>query len=100
MHLNVNEVACEANVTNKAPPRVLSPIKQEALRLIIQQLLDLDVIEPSQAVSRTQVHLVPKPGQNKIDISKLTPQEIIEQWRFCLDYRLLNSLSEAMGWIG
>lgn len=55
---------------NMGPPRVLSNIKQDA-RTIIEDLLRLKVMRPSQAVYRSQVHLVPKPNG---------------KWRLCLDY--------------
>jgi len=58
-------------------------------------LLKLGVIEKSQAVSTTQVHLVPKPGVKTL----LSPDtDLTKVWRFCLDYRFLNSLTEPLGW--
>jgi len=95
MTLDVDVQAWLEDRANKAPPRLISAVRQDALRLIITQLLELDVITHSQATATTQVHLVPKPGQAAIT---MTAENINKLWRFCLDYRLLNSYTTAMGW--
>jgi hypothetical protein len=94
MSLKVDTQRWNKAVENKRPPRLQSAPKQEALRAIIEMLLKLGVIEKSQAVSTTQVHLVPKPGVKTV-ISPDT--DLTKVWRFCLDYRFLNSLTEPLG---
>ena len=46
-------------------------------------MLRLGVIEPSNAEYYSQVHLTPKPNG---------------KWRFCIDYRNLNTVSKSEGW--
>lgn len=82
-HLNLNEEQWH-QPKNRGPPRPLTEKKTQVLREMIQQLLDLHVIQESQAAHYSQVHLVPKPG--------------VDKWRFCLDFRMLNAVSECLGW--
>ncbi|KAE8217532.1 hypothetical protein CF319_g8400 [Tilletia indica] len=57
------------------PPRRASPEKRAAMDAAIEQLLDWDVIEPSQSPVSFPVVMVKQNGK----------------WRFCVDYRQLNS---------
>ncbi|KAE8239311.1 hypothetical protein A4X06_0g8357, partial [Tilletia controversa] len=57
------------------PPRRASPEKRAAMDVAIEQLLDWDVIEPSQSPVSFPVVMVKQNGK----------------WRFCVDYRQLNS---------
>ncbi|KAE8240484.1 hypothetical protein A4X13_0g7783 [Tilletia indica] len=64
----------DANLRPEAPRRV-SPEKRQAIDAAIDQLLDWDVIEPSQSSVSFPVLMVKQ--QTK--------------WRFCVDYRQLNT---------
>ena len=66
------------------PPRILSQEKQEALSVIIDELLALGVIRPSKATAWSQVMLVKKSTGG---------------WRLTIDYRQLNHLVENQGWL-
>ncbi|KAE8242421.1 hypothetical protein A4X03_0g8040, partial [Tilletia caries] len=57
------------------PPRRASPEKRAAMDAAIEQLLEWDVIEPSQSPVSFPVVMVKQNGK----------------WRFCVDYRQLNS---------
>ncbi|KAE8185576.1 hypothetical protein CF328_g7505, partial [Tilletia controversa] len=57
------------------PPRRASPEKRAAMDSAIEQLLEWDVIEPSQSPVSFPVVMVKQNGK----------------WRFCVDYRQLNS---------
>ncbi|KAE8244981.1 hypothetical protein A4X13_0g6140 [Tilletia indica] len=57
------------------PPRRASPEKRAAMDAAIEQLLDWDVIEPSQSPTSFPVVMVKQNGK----------------WRFCVDYRQLNA---------
>ncbi|KAE8183799.1 hypothetical protein CF328_g8068, partial [Tilletia controversa] len=57
------------------PPRRASPEKKAAMDAAIEQLLDWDVIEPSQSPVSFPVVMIKQNGK----------------WRFCVDYRRLNS---------
>ena len=69
--------------TNQGYVRPQSVEKQAAMEAFIQQALADGVITESQASRFSQVLLTPK-----VDGS----------WRFCVDYRLLNSCCESSGW--
>ena len=56
---------------NRLPSRHISVDKHEALNKTIDDLLDLQVIQPSKTTSFSQVHLVWKPSCG---------------WRFTVDY--------------
>jgi hypothetical protein len=64
---------------NRISPRPMTINKQLELRQQIDKLIKLKVIERSNAIYYSQVHLVPKPNN---------------KWRFCLDYRNLNDATE------
>ncbi|KAE8186106.1 hypothetical protein CF335_g7542, partial [Tilletia laevis] len=57
------------------PPRRASPEKRAAMDAAIEQLLDWEVIEPSQSPVSFPVVMIKQNGK----------------WRFCVDYRQLNS---------
>ena len=69
--------------SNARPPRMVSPVKREAIKAELQKLEAAGVIQRSQATHYSQVLLVPKPGN---------------KWRLCIDYRSLNECIEGMGW--
>ncbi|KAE8244750.1 hypothetical protein A4X13_0g6302 [Tilletia indica] len=56
-------------------PRRASPAKRAAMDAAIDQLLDWDVIEPSNSSVSFPVHMVRQ----------------YDKWRFCIDYRQLNT---------
>jgi len=68
---------------NRLPSRHISVEKHEALNKMIDDLLDLQVIQPSKATAWSQVHLVRKPSGG---------------WRFTVDYRGLNKVISNEGW--
>jgi cleavage and polyadenylation specificity factor subunit 1 len=68
---------------SRGPPRPQTPAKQAALIKHLHKMLKAGIIIPSQATEYSQVLLVPKPNK---------------EWRFCVDYRLLNELIISMGW--
>jgi hypothetical protein len=68
--------------SNNSRYRTHSAVKNEEIDRQVQLLLDLKVIRKSTAERYSQVHLVPKPGN---------------KWRFCLDYRFLNSCTTMEG---
>ena len=57
--------------------------KHAALNKMIDDLLDLEVIQPSRATAWSQVHLVRKPSNG---------------WRFTVDFRNLNKVISNDGW--
>ncbi|KAE8244770.1 hypothetical protein A4X13_0g6282 [Tilletia indica] len=61
------------------PPRRASPEKRDAMDKAIDQLLDWNVIEPSSSPVSFPVLMVRQYGK----------------WRFCVDYRNLNSVTVA-----
>jgi len=63
--------------------RIQSPAKQAAIKKFITKALELQIIAPSQACSWSQVHLTRKQDGS---------------WRFTLDFRGLNSVTQSMGW--
>ena len=67
----------------RSPPRIQTREKEQEIEKQITQLLALRLIRPSQAPHYSQVHLVPKPNN---------------KWRFCIDYRDLNSSTTPFGW--
>lgn len=71
------------NTANKAPPRWQMITKQQEVKRFIDMALKAKLIRPSNANAWSQVLLTPKPNG---------------KWRFCLDFRNLNSQSKAGGW--
>ena len=72
--------------SNRTPPRVQSPVKNEEIRKQIEELLRLGIIKHSQAGYYSQVLLASKPHTNKTE------------WRFCVDYRRLNGVTSCQSW--
>jgi len=68
---------------NRLPSRHISVEKHEALTKMIDDLLELQVIQPSKATAWSQVHLIRKPTGG---------------WRFTVDYRGLNKVISNEGW--
>jgi len=76
MILKVDEAMWNSSRLNNNKPRPHTPKKNAEIDRQVELLKSLGVIQDSEALRYSHVHLVPKPG--------------IEQWRFCLDYRYLN----------
>ena len=64
---------------NRTAPRPQTWAKSEEIRRSLDEMLELGVIEPSDAAYYSQVHLVAKPDNT---------------WRFCIDYRNLNNATK------
>jgi len=69
--------------SNRGPPRVQSPAKQDEILRQVDELLKAGIIEPSKASYYSQVILASKPDQT---------------WRFCIDYRKLNDCTKSASW--
>ena len=82
MVLNVNEKLWQSSKQNTGRYRPQSLKKHQEIDRQIQLLLELGVIRWSKSPYHSHVHLVPKPG---------------DKWRFCLDFRFLNSCTEMEG---
>ena len=82
MKLNVKEDDWRKQ-TNARPARPQSQQKNDEIHRQVMSMLDAGLIRPSQAPFWSQVILAPKPNG---------------KWRFCIDYRSLNELTESMGW--
>ena len=80
MTFTVDKVNWEASA-NRLPSRHISVEKHTALKMI-DDLLDLQVIQPSRATAWSQVHLVRKPTNG---------------WRFTVDFRNLNKVISNEG---
>ena len=68
---------------NRQTFRRQSIVKDQEIGLQIEVMLKSKVIARSNATSWSQVLLTPKPGM---------------KWRFCVDFRLLNSCMNPKGW--
>lgn len=68
---------------NRIPARVQSHTKQAETIRQVGEMLKNNVIRKSQASSYSQILLTPKPNN---------------KWRFCVDYRNLNSTCTKQGW--
>merc|ERR1711991_173861 len=68
---------------NRRAARVQSQLKNIEIKNQIIKMLDLHLVQPSQAAEKSQVVLAKKPDGT---------------WRFCIDYRALNDATESMGW--
>ena len=82
MVIDVDDVKWFAAKTHKSP-RPTSVSQQMEIKRQIEKMLELKVIGPSSATQVSQVLLVPKPD---------------DKWRFCVDFRLLNSCSSMSSW--
>ena len=81
--LKVDETKWHSNKTARHP-RVQSGEMEKITGEHIKNMLEMNLIQTSQARTYSQVLLTPKPGSNK--------------WRFCVDYRILNDATESLGW--
>jgi len=79
---NIDEAKWTGSRVNNTRYRTQSAKKNEEIDRQIKLLLDLKVIRESRRDRYSQVHLVPKPNN---------------KWRFCLDYRFLNSCTDMEG---
>ena len=77
MEFTIDHIMWETN-QNRAASRHISPEKHYALNVLLDNLLDLGVIQPSKATAWSQVHLVRKPNNGA--------------WRFTTDNRFLNKV--------
>lgn len=81
----------------REPQRRLNPVLKEVVRGEVIKLLDAGIIYPisdSQWVSPIQV--VPKKSGVTVVANKdneLVPTRVQTSWRFCIDYRKLNSMT-------
>ena len=82
MELEINREAWEKS-SNRGPPRPQTVQKNQIIGDMLKQLLDADIIQPSQATEYSHVHLAAKPNG---------------KWRFCIDYRALNDALSSLGW--
>jgi len=82
MLLKVDENVWKVN-SNRGAARHQTDTKQSEINRQVSQMLEIGVIRRSQAEFYSQVHLTPKPNK---------------AWRFCIDYRALNTASQGMGW--
>ena len=83
--IEVDRSAWEIN-KNQLPPRVQTPVKNTEILKQVTELLNLGIIEHSNASHYSQCLLAPKPHTNKTE------------WRFCIDYRWLNDLTASLSW--
>ena len=70
--------------------REMSESKRDEMERQLILLKEAEIIEPSNCSKYSQVHMVPK---KDADGNKTTGS-----WRFTVDYRLINSLTEKSGW--
>ena len=68
---------------NRRAARPQSMLKNLEIKNQVTKMLDVHLIQPSQAAEKSQVVLAKKPDGT---------------WRFCIDYRALNDATESMGW--
>jgi hypothetical protein len=83
MNLEIDKKLWEGDKRNRCAPRLQSVAKQYEIGRQKNKMLANNIIRPSQAAFYSQVLLTPKPD---------------DKWRFCIDYRFLNWVTQAMGW--
>ena len=82
MDLRVDQVKWKTN-GNRAPLRPQTLPKQDEIYKQVTAMEAAGIIKKSQAAYYSQVLLTPKPNG---------------KWRFCIDYRRLNEVTESLGW--
>ena len=82
MDLEVDESKWKSK-ENRLPPRQQSAVKQEAIRHQVAEMLEQNVITPSNVSEYSQVVLTPKANG---------------KWRMTIDYRRLNLCTQGNGW--
>lgn len=82
MEINVDKEKWD-NLQKNRRYRVQSRPKQIEIERQVSQMLRLKIISPTEAAILSQVLLTPKPN---------------DMWRFCIDFRELNEISQASGW--
>ena len=82
MILKVNDDLWTSSTQNVGRYRPQSLAKHQEIERQVNMLLELGVIRQSSSPYHSHVHLVPKPG---------------DKWRFCLDFRFLNTCTAMEG---
>jgi transposase InsO family protein len=82
MVLKVNDAAWKV-AANRRAARFVSEMKRAEIQRQVMKMLELRLIRPSQNAEKSQVVLARKPDGT---------------WRFCIDYRELNTHTQSMGW--
>ena len=72
--------------SNRLSPRRQSLAKDEAIEQMTRDLVERNVLSTSKATAWSQVHLQKKPAGSK------------DPWRYCIDFRRLNSSLANTGW--
>ena len=72
--------------SNRLSPRRQSLAKDEAIEKMTRDLVERNVLSTSKATAWSQVHLQKKPAGSK------------DPWRYCIDFRRLNSSLANTGW--
>ena len=83
LKLNVNDQAWVASGSATQRLRMANAEKQDEMLKQVEALLARNCIEPCNEPCFSQPVLAKKPNG---------------QWRFCIDYRMLNACSETLGW--
>ena len=81
--INIDRIIWAKGTKHREYVRQISEAKKAAVEAFIIQALKDGLIELSNAGNFSQVLLTPKANG---------------KWRFCVDYRALNELSESLGW--
>ena len=81
--IKIDRIKWTKGTSRRGYVRQISEAKKAAVEAFIIQALKDGLIELSNAGNFSQVLLTPKANG---------------KWRFCVDYRALNELSESLGW--
>ena len=88
LELKVEEDKWFENKQNRLPPRSQSNARNAEVQRQLNKMIANNVIKPSEAPAWSQVMLTPK----------LVEGKSVKTWRFCIDHRQLNSISQGRGW--